>query len=158
MPCSLARRRNSSVRNFLIGCEIYPAHIFSPNTPPYPDSMMDFVYDFNGDGWPDYLKVSLSDAWLYINPKGESRHWDAYQVVKPLQAECVELSDIDGGGRPELIMDIWPNRTRETRNQAILQAGEVGYAKPDWSDVTRPWTFHSASGKGEWGNHAMGSG
>ena len=114
--------------------------------------MLDFVYDFNGDGWPDYLKVSLSDAWLYINPRGESRHWDAYPVVNPLSAETVQLADIDADGRPELIMALWPEvvGTRKIADRPNnLLGGQIGYAKPDWSDVTKPWTFHPVSEKGE---------
>ena len=35
---------------------------------------------------------------------------------------------------------------------------QIGYAKPDWSDPTKPWTIHLVSEKGAWGPHGMGVG
>ena len=60
--------------------------------------MLNYVYDFNGDGWPDVLEVSLDAAYLYINPRGENRHWDVYKVVD-LSAETTQFQDVDGDGR-----------------------------------------------------------
>ena len=122
--------------------EIYVPKPLNPVSPPYPLSMLNYVYDFNGDGWPDYLKVGLSAAWLYINPRGEMRHWDEYKVLD-LQTESTQLVDLDGDGKPELIMAV---------------GGQEGYARPNWSDVTKPWTFHPVSEKGDWGGHASGYG
>jgi hypothetical protein len=122
--------------------EIYPPKPLNPVSPPYPESMLNYVYDFNGDGWPDYLKVGLSAAWLYINPRGEMRHWDEYKVLD-LQTESTQLVDLDGDGHPEFIMAV---------------GRQEGYARPDWSDVTKPWTFHPVSEKGDWGGHASGYG
>jgi hypothetical protein len=128
--------------DYAVAHEIYASKPFNPVSPPYPESMLNYVYDFNGDGWPDYLRVSLSDARLYINPRGEMRHWDEYKVLD-LQTESTQLVDLDGDGKPELIMAV---------------GRQVGYAKPDWSDVTKPWTFHPVSEKGDWGGHASGYG
>jgi hypothetical protein len=68
-------------------------------------------------------------------------------VISELSAETTQLTDIDGDGRPELIM----SRGRGTNV-------EICYAKPDWSDTTKPWTIHPISEKGEWGPHGMGVG
>ena len=128
--------------DYAVEHEIYPSKPLNPVSPPYPESMLNYVYDFNGDGWPDYLRVSLSDARLYINPRGEMRHWDEYKVLD-LQTESTQLVDLDGDGKPELIMAV---------------GKQEGYAKPDWSDVTKPWTFHPVSENGDWGGHASGYG
>ena len=131
--------------------EIYPPETYNIAGPAqhgnYTDSFLTYAYDFDGDGWPDVLKINFSGAYLYINPRGESRHWSAYKVVNDVSGETTQLGDIDGDGKPELIMSTGRNQDRE-----------VGYAKPDWSNPTKPWTFHAVSTKGDWGGHAMGYG
>jgi len=113
----------------------------------YTDCFLAYLYDFNGDGWPDFLKINFEGAYLYIKPRGESRHWDQHKVVTGIFSETTQLADIDGDGHPELL---------------IAQGGEahnqIGYAKPDWSDSTKPWTFHPISEKGTWAPHGFGIG
>jgi hypothetical protein len=135
--------------DYKVAREIYPSATTDPSTKnegSYTESMLNYVYDFNGDGWPDVLEVSLDAAYLYINPRGESRHWDAYKVVD-MTAETTQLQDIDGDGRPELI-------TAQGRGANV----QICYAKPDWSDPTKPWAIHPVSEKGPWGPHGMGVG
>jgi hypothetical protein len=127
--------------------EIYPSATFNPNTPPYTDSFLNYVYDFNGDGWPDVLKINFEGAYLYINPQSENRHWDVHRVVDGIAAETTQLADVDGDGRPELIM----SQGKNDRTQIV-------FAKPDWSDPTKPWTIHPVSEVGNWGGHGMGVG
>lgn len=112
----------------------------------YTDSFLNYVYDFNGDGWPDVLKINFEGAFLYINPKTELRHWDEYKVVGPIFSETTQLADIDGDGRPELLV----SQGGEDNNQ-------VGYAKPG-PDPTQPWTIHPISEKGAWAPHGFGVG
>ena len=50
--------------------EIYPAKVF-PTEPSPTDSMFSYVWDFNGDGWPDGLvlgRVHLHEAFWYKIP------------------------------------------------------------------------------------------
>jgi hypothetical protein len=82
-------------------------------------------------------------AHLFVNPRGELRHWDNYNVIASIEAETTILADIDGDGRPELVM---------------AQGDQIGYAQPDWSDPTKPWVFHPVSEKGRWGPHGFGVG
>ncbi len=133
--------------DYKVAREIYHSTTFSPNTPPYTDSFLNYVYDFNGDGWPDVLKVNFEGARLYINPRGETRHWDEYKVVGPIAAETTEFGDIDGDGRPELLM-----------SQGVGANNQISYAKPDWSDPIKSWTLHLVSEKGNWGHHGTGYG
>jgi len=135
--------------DYTVAHEIYPSETTDPsvkNEGSYTNSMLDYVYDFNGDGWPDVLEVSLNAAYLYINPQGESRHWDEYKVVD-MTAETTAFQDIDGDGRPELI-------TAQGRGADV----QICYAKPDPSDPTKPWIIHPVSEKGAWGPHGMGVG
>ncbi|MFL6353863.1 MAG: FG-GAP-like repeat-containing protein [Bryobacteraceae bacterium] len=131
--------------------EIYPPETVNPagerEHGNYSDCFLSYVYDFNGDGWPDFLKINFDGAYLYLNPHGASRHWDEYKVITGIFAETTQLTDIDGNGHPELL---------------IAQGGEagnqIGYAQPDWSDTTKLWTFHAVSDKGSWAPHGFGVG
>ena len=88
----------------------------------YSNCFLSYVHDFTGDGWPDVLMIMgfgprpNFSAHLFLNPKGASRHWDNYNVVPLVSSETTQLVDIDGDGKPELIM---------------TQGDLVGYAKPD---------------------------
>lgn len=115
----------------------------------YSNTFLIHVHDFKGDGWPDILMImgfgpmpSFS-AYLFVNPRGERRHWDNYIILPSVSAETTLLVDIDGDGHPELVMS---------------QDDRIGYAKPDRSDPTKPWTFIPVSEKGSWGPHGFGVG
>jgi hypothetical protein len=124
--------------------EIYPARAFSPSREYANECMQQFAADFTGDGWPDVLCANLgSPVFLYVNPKGESRHWDKYQVIPRVQCEIMELKDIDGDGKPELI---------------YMADGYVRYAKPDPANPTGRWIEHNISEKGYATLHGIGVG
>ena len=122
----------------------------------YPPSFMSWVYDFNGDGWPDVLMVMAFgprptfSAHLFINPKGEHRHWDNYEVVPLITNEANQWVDVDGDGRPEL--------TGQLATRADWSDAQVGYWKPDWSNPTKPWKFIAVSEKGRWSGHGLATG
>ncbi len=140
--------------DFKTAVEIYPSSTFNPNTPPYTDSFLNYVYDFNGDGWPDVLKVNFDGAFLYVNPRGENRHWDVYKVVDGIAAETTQFADVDGDGRPELILSQKP----PTAGKDDYDNVTIEYAKPNWADPTKPWAIHRVSEVGNWGGHALGVG
>jgi hypothetical protein len=139
--------------DFKAAREIFPPTTVNPAGPGehgnYTNCFLAHVHDFTGDGWPDVLVImgfgpmpSFS-AHLFVNPRGELRHWDNYNVIPTVDAETTILTDIDGDGRPELI---------------TAQGDRIGYAKPDPSDPTKPWTFYPVSEKGSWGPHGFGVG
>ena len=138
--------------DFKVAREVYSADSSTWVAEPYSpsensDIFQSYAYDFNGDGWLDLLynrhASSNHHDVLYINPRGENRHWDKFVVVPNDTAETSHFVDIDGDGRPELIMST---------------QGQIGYSKPDWSNPTKPWTFHAVSEKGLWGAHGFGYG
>jgi hypothetical protein len=119
------------------------ARTYSPATN-FPQGMVYFPYDFTGDGWTDILVVDSRPIYLFVNPKGESRRWDRYNVVPSATSEIELFRDIDGDGKPEVLF---------TGPGAVM-----AYAKPDSADPTRPWKVHTVSEPGVAGPHGMGIG
>jgi len=121
--------------------EIYPAISIGPSKE-FTSAHCQYTYDFNNDGWPDIL-TSPNQAILYINPKGESRRWDKYEVIKTVHSEITEFKDIDGDGKPELIYGA---------------DGSLRYAQPDPKNPIKPWKEHLISEKGYAIAHGIGTG
>lgn len=130
--------------------EIYTPTSYNPGSEYPQKSLINLAHDFTGDGWPDVLEMSgqagVGTATLYVNPQGETRHWDSYVVAKPVGNEVTLLEDIDGDGSPELI-----------------HAGDqrLQYSEPDPKDPTGQWITHAISAPGPWGSyigHGMGIG
>jgi Domain of Unknown Function (DUF1080)/FG-GAP-like repeat len=130
--------------------EIYTPTVYNPGTEYPQKAMVNLAYDFTGDGWPDVLVMSgqagYGTATLYVNPRGESRHWDSYVVLKPIGNEDTLLADIDGDGKPEIIHS----------SHDVLQ-----YSKPDPKNPTGTWITTTISEPGPWGSyigHGLGVG
>jgi hypothetical protein len=126
--------------------EIYLGQTYNASREYPNNAWVELAADFTGDGWPDVLTTSHSGnagAVLYVNPKGEARRWDHYQVVPTIQTEITLLRDIDGDGKPELVFG---------------SEGYIRYAKPDPANPTAPWTVHTISERGPWGAHGLGVG
>jgi hypothetical protein len=144
--------------DYKTGIEIYPPQAYATNGPgirsAYTDSFMMFAHDFNGDGWPDVLRVNFEGAFLYVNPKTESRHWDAYKVVDDAASETVAFADIDGDGKPELVTFVHPGPEKRS---GFTSPVVLGYFKPG-PDPTKMWTFHAISTPAVWGPHSLGCG
>lgn len=124
--------------------EIYPARAWGPSKEYANECMQQFAADFTGDGWPDVLCANLgSPIYLYVNPKGEARHWDKFQVVRQVRCEIMELKDLDGDGKPEVI---------------YTADGYIRYAKPNPANPTGPWIEHNISENGYATLHGIGVG
>ncbi len=124
--------------------EIYMAQAAGPSREYANECMQQYAYDFTGDGWPDVVCANLGNpAFLYVNPKGEARRWDKYQVIPQVGCEIMDLKDVDGDGKPELV---------------YMADGYVRYAKPDPANPTGPWTIHTISERGFGTLHGIGVG
>src|SRR4029077_2346320 len=128
--------------NFTERKEFTAARTYNPSNQ-FSQGMVNFAHDFTGDGWPDILMVDQRPIYLYVNPKGESRRWDRYNVVPQASTEIELLKDIDGDGKPEVLFG---------------GDGALEYAKPDPSNPTAPWIVHQISEKTGVSAHGMGVG
>ena len=122
--------------------ELTAARTHNPSNQ-FSQGMVNFAYDFTGDGWPDILMQDTRPIYLYVNPRGESRRWDRYNVVPQAMSEIVLLKDIDGDGNPEVLFG---------------GDGAMEYAKPDPEHPTARWIVHKISEKGFMSGHGMGVG
>jgi hypothetical protein len=115
----------------------------------YGGDMMDFAYDFTGDGWPDVLssdwdrKLGTRPMELYVNPRGESRRWSHTPVLPTITTETVLMHDLDGDTRPEMLFGT---------------AKSYAWARPDPANPTAPWPVHHISGPGDPVNATHGFG
>ena len=112
------------------------SRVYNPGVE-YAGDMVNYSYDFTGDGWPDILASELTQGRpmdLYVNPKGESRRWDKFRVLPTISTEIVLMRDLDGDGKPEMIFG---------------GGGAYSWARPDPSNPTAPWTSHNISSPGD---------
>jgi hypothetical protein len=122
--------------------EFTAARTYNPSNQ-FSQAMVNFSYDFTGDGWPDILLVDQRPIYLYVNPRGESRRWERYNVVPQASTEIELLKDIDGDGKPEVLFG---------------GDGAMAYAKPDPANPTAPWIVHKISERIGVNAHGMGVG
>ena len=81
--------------------EVYAGQPYNP-AKEYSPAMVNFAFDYTGDGWDDILVVESRTPVLYVNPKGESRRWTRYAVFTvPVTSESIMFKDIDGDGKPD---------------------------------------------------------
>lgn len=123
---------------------IYPPKPFDPKN--YSDNFFAYAYDFNGDQRDDVLVLGFpgKDASWFENP-GTDQPWKRHVVFNVVDNESPDFLDVVGDKKPELLCNT---------------DGFIGYATVDWSDPTKPWTFHKISEKGGWQKftHGMGVG
>src|SRR6185437_15894693 len=122
--------------------EFTAARGYGPAT--FPEGMTYFPYDANGDGWTDIICVYSRPIYLYMNPKGQSRRWERYNIVPSAISEIEVFHDIDGDGKPEILF---------TNTGATM-----AYAKADPQNPTAPWKIHTISEPGLAPPHGMGVG
>ena len=122
---------------------------FMPREPadPLHYSQNFFAYsgDFNRDGWDDIFIIGFpgAEAHWYENPQGKDGHWKKHLVLNVVDNESPMLAHIVGDDSPELV---------------CMSGGYAGYATPDSSDPTKPWTFHPVSPKGDYQRFTHGLG
>jgi hypothetical protein len=115
----------------------------------YGGDMMDFAYDFTGDGWADILssdwnrQAGTRPMELYVNPRGESRRWSHTLVLPSITTETVLMHDLDQDGKPELLFGT---------------AKSYAFARPDPANPTATWPVHDISGPNDPVNATHGFG
>lgn len=126
--------------------EIYIGQTYNPSTE-YALNMITHAADFTGDGWPDVLATDMRPMMLLVNPQGEARRWDKYEVLPNVISETTILHDIDNDGQPEVVY-------------GLNAQGLIGYAEPDPANPTAPWIEHRISEPLGRGNiiHGLGVG
>jgi hypothetical protein len=112
----------------------------------YSKNMFAFSADFNADGWDDIFIIGFpgEEAFWYENPKDEKNtRWTQHLAWKTVDNESPTLADLVGDEKKELV---------------CMSGGTVGYALPDPSDPTKPWTWHAISPKGDYQRFTHGLG
>ncbi len=132
--------------SYTVRKEIYLAQTVNPSTAYPNDCMQAFAYDFTGDGWPDVLCMGAigQPLHLYVNPKGESRRWDKYDVYRAGQQGSLAREGYRWRRQAGICL-------RRRRLPALCQA------RSGQSD--RPLGVHTISEQGPWGaGHGIGVG
>lgn len=100
----------------------------------YSDYFLQFTYDFNGDQWDDILVYGLpgEPAYLYLNPQNKGGDWPKHTLLDKADNESPDLKDINGDGKPELLLHT---------------GGQLGYAEIDWANPTAKARFRPITPK-----------
>ncbi len=144
--------------------EFYAAVALEPEKSPS-NSMFSYVYDFNGDGWPDILvlgRVHMHEAYWYENPRlpltpptppggegrvrgggGKETLWKKHFVFERIKGESPPFVDINQDGKPELICH---------------HEGRWGWLEPNWKEPAKPWSFHPITAAGDYNQFYHGTG
>lgn len=102
----------------------------------YPEHLGQEIHDWNGDGWPDVLNQGLVGGLpiaLYLNPKGENRHWEKIAVAHRSDLETLLTCDLFKSGDRQLITTL---------------NGKLGWLAPTPGEPKQLWTFHTISDAG----------
>jgi hypothetical protein len=130
--------------DYQVSREFYLAQPSNPATQ-YANAMVNFAFDYTGDGWADVLVAQSRPLALYVNPRGERRRWDRHVVIPDAISEINVFKDIDGDRRPDVV---------------YAGKGGVSWAAPDPASPTAAWSVHAVSAPGfsVEATHGLGAG
>jgi hypothetical protein len=122
---------------------IYTPVEFDPRS--YSDNFLEFVRDFDADGYPDVLVVNFpgKDASVYANPKAPDVPWERHVVVNAVDIESPAFTDLTGDAMPELV---------------FASGNQIGWAGPNAAAPYDPWLFHRATPVGAYSTFTHGLG
>lgn len=108
---------------------IYEAAALPPKK--YAKNFNTWVYDINGDGWDDVLRVTFpgDKAVWHENPKGKGA-WVEHVATDVVENESPQFADLTGDGQPELICS---------------RGGQFIYASFDKAAPANKWVVHPIS-------------
>jgi hypothetical protein len=125
--------------DFTVSREIALSQTWNPSNG-YPNGLlMQYAYDFTGDGWPDVLMGTT----LYINPGKELRRWTRMPTGMMGGGEVTAYRDVDGDGKPDVVNS---------------NGAGVSFSRPDPANPLGPWISVNVSGPGPWPGHGVGAG
>jgi hypothetical protein len=126
--------------------EMYITQPFNPASA-FSNSMVDYAFDFTGDGFPDVIAGEGRPMALYVNPGASNRRWQRFAVLPQITTELALMRDLDNDGTPEIIFGM-----------GAPGAGPIVYAKPVAGNPTAPWVVHPISAPEVQYGHGMGVG
>jgi hypothetical protein len=139
--CVIADVNKDGKPDIIAGTHWYAAPDFVPrpvrDIPFFPDDYLanngDQAYDVDGDGWVDVIAVGWMDnqiSW-YKNPGAEGLargYFWTRNVLGPAHGsnEAMDMHDIDGDGKPEIVMSSWDKAAPLT----VYTFGKTADGKP----------------------------
>ena len=123
---------------------VYEGKAF-PNDRGYSDNFFSYVYDFDGDGWADVLKVGLpgTPAFWFQNPRKADGPWKKRLVFPIVDNEAPTFADLTGDKKPELLCTF---------------EGKLGFLQPQIGKIDAEWKWNPISEKGKWHKYSHGLG
>ncbi len=113
--------------------EVYAGQPYNP-AKEYSPAMVNYAFDYTGDGWDDILVVESRTPVLYVNPKGQSRRWTRYAVfTAPVTSESIMFKDMNADGKPDAVYG---------------GTGGVHWVSVDTANPTGPWKSYTVSQPG----------
>ncbi len=99
----------------------------------YSNNFIAYTYDFNGDGWLDYLIIGFpgKETFWFENPKGQDELWQRHTVIDVTDNESPMFVDINGDKVPDLL---------------CMTKGTLGFATIDPKNPGAPWKWNNISG------------
>jgi hypothetical protein len=98
----------------------------------YSNNFVTYTYDFNADGYLDYLVVGFpgAETFWYENPQGKDELWQRHTALKVTDNESPMFVDVDGDKIPDLL---------------CMSGGNIGFAKFDPKSPTAEWKWMPVS-------------
>jgi hypothetical protein len=113
--------------------EVYAGQPYNP-AKEYSPAMVNYAFDYTGDGWDDILVVESRTPVLYVNPKGQSRRWTRHAVfTAPVSSESIMFKDMNADGKPDAVYG---------------GPGGVHWVGVDTANPTGPWKTTTVSQPG----------
>lgn len=128
--------------NFTESREVYAGQPFNP-AKEYGPAMVNFAFDYTGDGWDDILVAESRAPALYVNPKGDARRWTRYTISPAVISESITFKDVNGDKVPDAVFS---------------GSGVVQWITPDPANPTAPWKVYAVSTPGPAGASVHGIG
>jgi hypothetical protein len=121
----------------------------------YSNCFLMFAHDFDADGRSDLLVYDMpgTAAAVFRNPGAGGGYWPRHVVLDVADGESPDLIDIDGDGRPELLV----------QSSGPELGGRLGFAQIDWAAPLgparfRPITPRSSENDGKYSRFSHGAG